>query len=297
MSAPPATPAYGEIYDRGYRHYDGEREGRLHSIWALARYSMARALGIKKGWTSKIIPILLYIGALLPVIIGIGIRAFVPTFNAIDYGTVFVTVFLLEGIFVATIAPEMLCPDRREGALPLYFSRPMTRGDYVSGKLLGAALLTLSISLAPAVILWFGRQLLSGSPFASMRDHADDLGKVLVAGSAIAFYLGAIGLMISSFTKRKGIAVGIIIVGVTISQALAVSLTIALRGTKPWEDWVGFISPGLTVESLVTGLWAPSRGRVSPFAIGAGLPATLGVMALVVAVCCWVMYWRYGNRD
>ncbi len=73
MSAPPATPAYGEIYDRGYRHYDGEREGRLHAIWARARYSMARALGIKKGWTSKIIPILLYTGALLPVIIGIGI--------------------------------------------------------------------------------------------------------------------------------------------------------------------------------------------------------------------------------
>jgi ABC-2 type transport system permease protein len=299
MSVPqaPAQVNYGEIYDRGYRHYDGPREGRLHAIWALARYSMARALGIKKGWTSKIIPILLYIGALLPVIIGIGIRAFVPTFNAIDYGTIFVTIFLLEGIFVATVAPEMLCPDRREGTLPLYFSRPMTRGDYVTGKLVAAGLLTLSISLAPAVILWLGRQLLSGEPLQAMRDNIDDLGKVLVAGSAIALYLGAIGLMISSFTKRKGIAVGIIIVGFTISQALAAALTIATRDMGKINEWVGFLSPSLTVEALVTGLWPPERGRVSPFAIGAGLPATMVVMAVVIAVCCGVMYWRYGNRD
>ncbi|MGI9252562.1 MAG: ABC transporter permease subunit, partial [Thermomicrobiales bacterium] len=206
-------------------------------------------------------------------------------------------VFLLEGIFVATIAPEMLCPDRREGTLPLYFSRPMTRGDYVTGKLLGAALLTLSISLAPAVIFWIGKQLLAGSPVMAMRDHIDDLGRVLVAGTAIAFYLGAIGLMIASFTKRKGIAVGIIIVGFTISQGLAVALTLALRDTPPWGDWVGFISPSLTVESLVTGLWPPKPGRVSPMAIQAGLPATLVVMLAVVALCCGVMYWRYGNRD
>jgi ABC-2 type transport system permease protein len=295
VSAPPA--GYGEIFDRGYRHYDGLRQGRWQSIWALSRYSMARALGIKKGWTSKVIPILLYIGALLPVIVAIGISAFVPTFNGIDYGTVFVTVFLLEGIFVATIAPEMLCPDRREGTLPLYFSRPMTRGDYVTGKLVAAALLTLSISLLPAVILWLGKQLLSGEPFAAMRDNIDDLGRVLLAGSAIALYLGAIGLLISSFTRRKGIAVGVIIVGFTLSQALAGALSIAVRDIPPWNDWVGFISPSLTVEALVTGLWPPRNGGGSPFAIGAPLPAVLLVMAAVVAVCCAGMYWRYGNRD
>lgn len=295
MTAP--TAGYGEIYDRGYRHYDGPRQGRLRSIWALARYSMARALGLKKGWTSKIIPILLYVGSILPVIVAIGIKAFVPTFNAIDYGTVFITVFLLEGIFVATVAPEMLCPDRREGTLPLYFSRPMTQGDYVTGKLLAAALLTLSIALTPQIILWLGNQLLSGSPLPAMRDHLDDLGKILLAGTAIAFYLGAIGLAISSFTRRKGIAVGVIIVGFTISQALAAALTIALRDVEPWSGWVGFISPSLTVEALVTGLWPPENGQVSPLAIDAPLVASLVVMTAVVAVCCAVMYGRYGSRD
>ncbi|MFM9106426.1 MAG: ABC transporter permease [Chloroflexota bacterium] len=295
MSAPPA--GYGEIYDRGYRRYDGPRQGRLGSIWALARYSMARAVGLKKGWTSKIIPILLYVGSVLPVIVAIGIKAFVPTFNAIDYGTVFISIFLLEGIFVATIAPEMLCPDRREGTLPLYFSRPMTRGDYVTGKLVAAALLTLSIALTPQVILWLGNQLLSGSPLDAMRENLGDLGKVLLAGTAIAFYLGAIGLAISSFTRRKGIAVGIIIVGFTMSQALAAALTIALRDVQPWGEWAGFISPSLTVEALVTGLWPPASGQVSPLAIDAPLASALAVMAAVVALCCAVMYRRYGSRD
>src|SRR5215217_9117311 len=51
---------YGEIFDRGYKHYDGPRLGRRGAFFALIRYSMKRALGIKKSWTAKIIPIFLY---------------------------------------------------------------------------------------------------------------------------------------------------------------------------------------------------------------------------------------------
>ena len=43
MSTAPSE--YGEIFDRGYRHYEGQRLGHAQAIWALARYSMARSLG------------------------------------------------------------------------------------------------------------------------------------------------------------------------------------------------------------------------------------------------------------
>ena len=38
---PVTTPAqpYGEIYDLGYKHYDGKRLGRSHAIQALIIYS------------------------------------------------------------------------------------------------------------------------------------------------------------------------------------------------------------------------------------------------------------------
>src|SRR4051794_5392192 len=66
--APVAPPSrYGEVFDRGYARYDGPRLGRRGAYGALVLYSIKRALGIKKSWTAKIIPILLYSAAFVPV--------------------------------------------------------------------------------------------------------------------------------------------------------------------------------------------------------------------------------------
>src|SRR5215207_10589516 len=104
MSTAPGQ--YGEIFDRGFRHYDGQRLGQAQAIWALARYSMARALGIRRPWKAKIIPMLLYAAVAIPVLIAVGIRAFFPAFEFLDYAAFFGAIFLLVGIFVAMIAPE-----------------------------------------------------------------------------------------------------------------------------------------------------------------------------------------------
>ncbi|HET7094402.1 MAG TPA: ABC transporter permease subunit [Thermomicrobiales bacterium] len=288
----PAAPRYGEIYDRGYQHYAGPRLGRRHAIWALARYSMSRALGFKKPWTAKIIPILLYVAVLVPVAVAIGIRAFfsavLPGANPLDYPEYFGGVFLIEGVFVATIAPEMLCPDRQERVLPLYFSRAITRSDYVLGKLLAAGMLTLTVSLAPATLMWIGRQLLEPSPLTAMRDNLDDLGRIVVAGVLIAFYLGAIGLMISSFTGRKSIAVGIIILGFLIAEAISGALTFAFEDNERARAWLGFLSPTRTTAALVGALWNVDAGGID-----APLPAIVGVMLAVIVICVGIMYWRY----
>ena len=124
---PASQRNYGEIFDRGYLHYDGPRLGIPAAIWALARYSMARAIGIRRPWTAKIIPMLIYAAVLIPVALAIGIRAFVPAFNFLSYGEFFGAIFILEGIFVALIAPEMVSTDRHDKMLPLYFSRPIGR--------------------------------------------------------------------------------------------------------------------------------------------------------------------------
>src|SRR4051812_36257750 len=114
VQPPDNQQRYGEVFDRGYKHYDGPRLGRRQAQRALVGYSIKRAMGIKKSWTAKVIPILLYIAVFTPVIISIGIRAFVPTAEVLDYADFFGFVFLIEGVFAATIAPELLCSDRAE---------------------------------------------------------------------------------------------------------------------------------------------------------------------------------------
>ncbi|MDQ3693198.1 MAG: ABC transporter permease [Chloroflexota bacterium] len=285
-------PGYGEVYDRGYQHYDGPRLGRGHAIWALTTYSMKRALGIKKGISAKIIPILLYIGILVPVIVAIGVKGFLPQAEFIDYAGFVGISFLIEGIFVATIAPEMLCGDRRENVLPLYFSRAITRLDYLLAKVAATAILTLTVSFVPLVILWLGNQLLEDSPLEAMRINIDDLGKIVIAGVLIAFYLGAIGLMISSFTGRKSIAVGIIVFGFLMTEAFANTLLFAANLDPAWQRIVVFFSPTLTVTGLATQMWEASADPITSN-IGLEAPVYGAVMVGVVLVCGVVMYLRY----
>ena len=298
MSAPDLTAApdvaaparYGEVYDRGYRHYDGPRLGRVSALWALVRYSMKRALGIKKGVGAKIIPILLYVGVLLPAFISLGIRAFVPDANILDYDDYFEFIFIIEGIFVATIAPEMLCGDRRENVLALYFSRAITRADYLLAKLLATAILVLTVSLIPAAILWLGRQLLLDDPLAGMADNLGDLGRIVIAGTLIAFYLGAIGLVISSFTGRKSIAVGIIAVGFLVANGLGVALFENLEGDG--RRYAVFLSPNVTTGEFGNRLFDQAEtllGTATPF--DAWVYAA--VMGAIVAASCAIMFLRY----
>ena len=137
-------------------------------------------MGIRKSWTAKVLPILLYVSSFVPLIVMIGVAALLPQANIASYPDYFGGIFTIVGIFAATVIPELLVPDRHEKTLPLYFARAITRFDYVFAKLAAAAVLTMTISVLPAVILWLGTQLVADSPgpeiaacsASAMREHS-----------------------------------------------------------------------------------------------------------------------------
>lgn len=290
MSAP--SQDYGEIFDRGYLHYTGPRLGQAAAIWALARYSMARAIGIRRPWTAKVIPMLLYAAVAIPVIVSIGLRIFLPNIETMGYASFFGAIVLLEGIFVALIAPEMVSSDRQDKLLPLYFSRPIGRNAYVVGKMLATGILTLSMSLAPAVILWLGTGLLASDPVSGMRDSLDDLGRILLAGTLIAFYLGSIGLMISSFTGRKSVAVGIIVLGFVLTESLSFAIGEALVKQPELMQWTVLLSPARTIGSLVAGLF-----EIQDPDFFLPLNTAIAGMVGVILICGLIMFARYRRGD
>jgi ABC-2 type transport system permease protein len=303
---PPATPPvpidaarpqrYGEVFDRGYKHYDGQRLGRLHAIWALTLYSIKRAMGIKKSWTAKVTPFVLYAAIAIPVAVGIGIRAFVDGAEIFDYVGFYSYVFIIQGVFVAGIAPEMLCSDRRENVLALYFSRAITRIDYLVAKLLATAMLTLTVSLVPVLIYWLGVQLLEDSPLRAMADRQDEFWAILLMGTLVALYLGSAGLLVSAFTDRKSIAIGVIIVLFIVTNAIAIVLYEALDGEL--QRYTVFLSPPNTIIGLGIGLF-PDTTEVSEWADTANFPAwayvawTLGFSAVATAIT----YLRYRPNE
>lgn len=291
----PADTRYGEIFDRGYAHYDGKRLGRRHAWWALTLYSMKRAMGIRKSWTAKIVPFFLYLAAIVPVIVMIGVSALVPQANIASYPGYFGAIFLIETVFVATVAPELLCVDRRENTLPFYFARAITRLDYVLAKLSATALLTMTLSVVPVVLLWLGRQLVADSPGHAMRTHLDDLGKVILVGVLLALVIGSIGLAISSLTDRKAIAVAITLVLFPILEGLT---NVAFRQIhENWTKYLIFANPNALFLAFIGTLFPLNTD--SDLVRNANWSQTtyLVFMLAVAVVCVLFVRWRYAPRD
>jgi ABC-2 type transport system permease protein len=289
--SPTTTPAqpYGEIYDLGYKHYDGKRLGRAHAIQALIVYSIKRGLGIKKKWTAKLIPIGLYAVAFVPAFIVAGIKAFVPsddfTYSFHDLNDfIFPTLF----IFAAALGPEMLSDDRRENVLGLYFSRTLTRLDYLLAKIAAMGFLLGTIAFGPPLLLFIANVLLADNPISYFFDHIGDIGRIAAYGVLASAYLGAISLAIAAYTNRKGVAGAIFIGGLFMITGIANALYDALDSGI--GDYIILLAPGDLVIAISGWVWGErtdlSNANLSGYWYGLAVVAT-------VAVSAFIMYRRY----
>lgn len=288
---PVTTPAqpYGEIYDLGYKHYDGKRLGRAHAIQALIVYSIKRGLGIKKKWTAKLIPIGLYAIAFIPAFIVAGIKAFVPsddfTYNYHDLND-FIGLTLF--VYAAALGPEMLSDDRRENVLGLYFSRALTRLDYLLAKIAAMAILLGTIAFGPPLLLFIANVLLADNPISYFFDRLGDIGRIAAYGILVSAYLGAISLAIASYTNRKGVAGAIFIGGIFMLTGIANALFQALDSGI--RDYIILVDPGDMISALSAWVWGePTNMEIADLP---GIWYGLAVLA-TVALSGLLMYRRY----
>jgi ABC-2 type transport system permease protein len=141
----------GAVYDRGYRPYDGARGRRGAASFALYKASMRRALGLRRSWRQKVAPFVLLGIATIPAVVNVGIgyvtrnRFLTQRIDIITYRE-YVGVSATLLLFVALVAPDVICPDRRQHVLPLMFARPITGVDYVLAKLAAIATILFAFS-------------------------------------------------------------------------------------------------------------------------------------------------------
>ncbi|HZQ77515.1 MAG TPA: hypothetical protein VFE55_09310 [Acidimicrobiia bacterium] len=289
------TAARGAVYDRGYRPYDGPRGGRAAAVLALYKASVRRAIGLRRSWRQKFLPLGLLAVVSVPAAVNVGIGY--ATRNSPLEGFSFFTYREYVGVssalllFVAVCAPDVVCPDRRQRVLPVIFARPLTGSDYVLAKLGAIASLVFAFSILPQVLLYVGQTLVSkeGS-LHYVSHHADVLWKVPVAVAALAVYYAALSLAVSSLTARRIVAGASVFGLVIVSSVVAHILDNAgvLGGRGPLFNLLGL---PLVVRDLVF------LGHVHPQSPAAGVPGAgvLGVAGYVavVAVSVGVLLWRY----
>jgi ABC-2 type transport system permease protein len=289
-----AQAATGVIHDLGYRSYDGPRLGRAQIVRALIWHSFRSSWGIGRGIKAKIIPALAMIVICLPAFVNAFAVAqgHARLFGYDVYAPQLRAAVLI--IFLAAQAPELVSRDLRSHVLPLYFSRPLRRGDYPLAKYLALMMACLVLIEVPLLITYVGT-IASAKGAHDVWSETRALIPGLGVGLMWAVLLAAIALVLASLTGRRAYATGI----VAISFVLTFTVSLLLIGAEGGPDTtatgariVGLFSPFTILDGVRIWLGGTSPGWDPP-TLGRFGPLYGVVAVLLLAACLGGLAARY----
>ncbi len=275
-----------QIFDRGYRRYDGPRTGMKGAVRSLVTHSMQRCLGIHRSARFKIVPAIVILLAYVPAIIYMGIAALLPSNIGNEvvppfygyFGQTSTALFL----FASFTGPELLCTDRRTGMLGVYLSSPLTRRRYLAAKFLAISLLMLLVALLPNLAFFTAITSQGGGP-QGFWAFISTLLQITVAAVMIAVYYAAISMAVSATTDRVAVAIASTI-GVLVGSSIISSITTDLGWSTNYRLLNLFLLPIQLAPRIF--------GETPEWSENPTWTMVLAWFAVVVGCLAWVGY-RY----
>ncbi|MGA5268308.1 ABC transporter permease subunit [Streptomyces lydicamycinicus] len=290
-TSPSGAPGGAYIHNIGYRHYDGPRLGRAYARRSLFAQSLRGAYGLGRSPKSKVLPLLLLVAMCLPATIMVAVAVYTKA-HALPVGYSRYAIYLqvVIGLYLAAQAPQSVSRDLRFKSIPLYFSRPIERVDYVASKFAAMAAALFILTGAPLLILYVGA-LLAKLDFL---DQTKGLAQGLVAVVLLSLLFAGIGLVVSAVTPRRGFGVAAVIAVLTIPYGAvsAVQGIAFVQGNESAVGWLGLFSP----ITLIDGVQSTFLGGSSSFpnglapTTGAGFVYLLVTLAVIVG--CYALLMR-----
>ena len=163
------------IHRRGYRPYDGPRTAERFRFRILTRYALGRV------FQSRLL-VIFYVLCFVPTLVAMSAiyishnvdllaamfpRANVPSGDLIPVTERFFLPLMsfqatLSVFVTAIIGPGLISPDLTNNALPLYFSRPFSRAEYLIGKFSVLFILLFMITGLPMLLIYALKSGLAG---------------------------------------------------------------------------------------------------------------------------------------
>jgi ABC-2 type transport system permease protein len=268
--------AAGAIHDIGYRHYDGPRLGAAYIRRSLFLETLRGAFGLGRSARSKVVPMGLAALLALPALtVGIVTGYFGLDELPIGY-TGYVFAFQVAvTIFVAAQSPAVMSRDLRFRVASLYFSRPLSRQQYVQAKYAGMAAALFLLMALPNTLLLAGA-LLAELPVG---DQLPDYLRSMAGAALDALVLAGIGLLVAAMTPRRGLGVAAVVgVLLVLSGLQGTVMAMAYEfGNDTFTGYTGLISPYTIVDGVMSGVLGAETSIIEE------PPGTLGAVLFVVA--------------
>ncbi|MGH8911198.1 MAG: hypothetical protein ACRDVD_01700, partial [Acidimicrobiia bacterium] len=207
------------------------------------------------------------------------------------YGELFDFFSWIAILFIALAGPTLLIPDRTQGVLSVYFSRPLTVAAYLQGKLIAFMGVTSLIYLGPLLALHLGLAFLSSDGFLGyLGSNLDVLWKIPAVSAGYLLLHGALVTAIAAVVNRTGMAaaifLGVLTAGGSIASRIGlidatgtrfVSLLALDQHPRIVRDWI-FEIEGVTYPAELVGF--------SPW-------VSVAVIGVTVIAGLWWVHWRY----
>ena len=226
------------IHDNSYRRYTGPRVAP-GAVWSVIAWTGIRAMLAKRlflmvmlfAWAQFVVrAVVLYLSANFPQfdVLAVSPAMFRDFFDRQGFFVFIVTVYVGAGL-IAT--------DQRVHALQIYLSKPVTRAQYVSGKLAVLLALLLAVTWVPAMMLLLLQVLFSGN-LTFLREHLFLIPAITVFSLLYALLASFTMLALSSLSTNARYVGVLYTAALLFSDAVFGVLAAVTRSTG--GSWVSF---------------------------------------------------------
>jgi ABC-2 type transport system permease protein len=295
------------IHDIGYRHYDGPRLGRAYALRSLYVNNLRAVYGLGRAVKAKVMPFLLFAAMMLPAVGSVAALALTKDPRVlIRYSAYAVFLQPLIAIFLATQAPVIASRELRFHVVPLYFSRPLGRFDYVLAKY-GALSTALFILLAAPVTLLYAGALATREPkkttpgetpppkLPGIGWHTVHYLEGLAGCVLFALVLAGLGLVVAAFTPRRGFGVAGVIAVYLVSLTVVTIVQGIAESQSKYElsGWAGLFTPFYLVDGVQVRLLGASASTPQPPPGTFGGVVFAAACAALIAAAIGILYARF----
>ena len=266
------------IHDQGYRRYGGTRAPRGQS-WSVITRAGLRTMLAKRMFLGLLLvawfpffvrAVQIYAAANVPQ--ASFLKPTAETFRQfLDQQSIFV-------FFVSVyVGAGLIANDRRANALQIYLSKPLTRTEYVFGKLAILMTFLLAVTWAPAMVLLLVQIAFAGN-FTFFQNNLFLFPAITVFAALQVITVSSTMLALSSLSKSARY-VAILYAMVLFFSAAIYGVLYAVTRSSSFS-WISLSADLEQVGNIIFRMPAKYDTR---------WPVSLLVIVVTVAVCGWIL--------